>query len=137
MNYRPLDMVMHSHPTAEFDILSRTRWLAEALASQSNLDLSSLVEEIRQETAQTAPEPDEMSWFAMERLAQKTGLRAARFERPGQSIAGASLVWVARNIQANPEDAKILAGASLVLATDDWTGLIQQARAKPTRRPSP
>ena len=128
---------MHSHPLAEFDILSRTRWLAEALATQSNLDLGTLVQDIRQDAAQAAPEPDEISWFAMERLAQKSGLRAIRFERPGQSIAGASLVWVARNIQANPEDAKILASASLVLATDDWSSLIQQARAKPPRRPSP
>lgn len=128
---------MHSHPLAEFDILSRTRWLAEALASQSNLDLTALVEEICQETAQSAPEPDEMSWFAMQRLSQKSGLRAIRFERPGQSIAGASLVWVARNIQANLEDAKILASATLVLATDDWTSLIQQARTTPSRRVSP
>ena len=128
---------MHSHPLAEFDILSRTRWLAEALASESNLDLTALVEDIRQDANQTAPEPDEVSWFAMQRLSQKSGLRAMRFERPGQSIAGVSLVWVARSIQANPEDAKILARATLVLATDDWKSLIQQAREKPSRRAFP
>lgn len=127
---------MQSHPSAEFDVLSRARWMAEALASQSNLDMERVVREIRSEAAAVAPEPDEVSWFAMQRLAQKSGLRAVRFERSGQSVAGASLVWVDGAVEPNAEDAKILAGAALVLASGDWNGLIQQARAKP-RRHSP
>lgn len=127
---------MQTHPSAEFDILSRARWMAEALASGTNLDMTALLDSIRSECTQVAPEPDEMSWFAMERLAQKSGLRAVRFERPGQSIAGASLVWVAKNIEANADDAKILSGAALVIAGSEWNAFIQQARVKP-RRHSP
>lgn len=124
---------MQTHPSAEFDILSRARWMAEALASGTNLDMAALLDSILSEATQVAPEPDEMSWFAMQRLAQKSGLRAVRFEQSGQSVAGASLIWVSKSVEANADDAKILSGAALVIAGDEWNSFIQKAKAKPRR----
>lgn len=129
---------MFNSPQAEFDIRSRTRWLAEALAASSNLpiDFPTVIGQIQAEAASVPPEADHLTYFALERLSQKVGLPLAKFERPGQTIVPASLVWVAPNIQANDADARELAKAALVVAGPDWTGLIQQARQKP-RRPSP
>lgn len=129
---------MHSSATLEYDIRTRTRTLAEALASQSNLpiDYESLLSGIDAEIAEVDPLPDQLTWFAIERLASKTGLAAVKFETPGQSVRPASLLWVAPNISPNEADAREMSKASLVVASDGWKDLIRQANNKP-RRPGP
>lgn len=133
---------MFSSTELEFDIRSRCKWLAQALASQSNLsiDMDKIVEKTSQEFSQAAPGPDQMTWFAMERLALATGLRAVKMEHPGQPIAGASLVWVAPRISPNQEDAKALAGAALTVCSPEWLPLINTHKhdaAAKRRGPSP
>lgn len=129
---------MFNSPQAEFDIRARTRWLAEALAASSNLpiDFPAVLGQIQAEATSLPPEVDQLTYFALERLSQKVGLPVAKFERPGQTVVPASLVWVAPNIQANADDARELAKAAFVVASPDWSSLIQQAQQKP-RRPGP
>lgn len=131
---------MLSSTQLEFDIRSRCRWLAEALVSESNLgiDIDKIIEKVREESAQVMPAPDQMTWFAMERLAASTGLRAVKMERPGQAVTGASLVWVSPHISPNPEDARALAGAALAICNPDWLPLIQAHKQEVgARRKSP
>ena len=130
----------YSASALEFDIRARTRWFAEVLAAQSNvsIDMAKIVGDVRGESSQAAPPADLLSWFALERLSQKTGFCAIRMEDSGQSIAGASLVWVSPNIVPNSNDAAALSRAELVVCSDEWESLIREAKiqsARPRRAP--
>jgi hypothetical protein len=126
---------MLSSAAAEFDIQSRVRWLAHALASTTNapVDFEKIVAGFEKELSQTPPSADQLSWFALERLSNRTGLRALKLEYPGQSITGASLIWVSPAITPNEQDAASLGGAAIVVAAPEWGKLIQEAKAGRSR----
>lgn len=128
---------MLNAPGLEFDIRSRATWLAQALVAQGNLpiDLDSVVKDFASQAAELAPQPDQVTWFAIERLAARTGLNAIKFEKPGQEVCPRCLVLVSNRIEPNLEDAKRLAAAALVVALPEWDPLIQQAKARPARKP--
>lgn len=130
---------MLSSPGLEFDILSRCRWLAEAMVSENNLgiDIDKVADQARQDIAQVMPAPDQITWFAMERLANKTGLRAVKMEHPGQPVGGASLVWVSPRITPNQMDAKELAGVALAICNPEWLPLINACKLESSARRKP
>lgn len=130
---------MHASPLIEFDIRSRTRWLAEELGASLNmpLDMQALVDRLQVETRQTPPAADHLSWFALERLAALTGMRALRLESPEQSVAGASLVWVSPALSPDPEQAKVLADLPLVVCSAEWRELLNAQRSTISKRPAP
>ncbi len=120
---------MLNHPQAEFDIRLRQRWFAEALAAQSNLSIDPKLL-TSEDLSDVAPPVDDVSWFALQRLAKHVGLTAVRFEREGDATAGASLVWVSPSVTPNENDAKEIARFSLlVVASDEWTPYLNKARA--------
>lgn len=126
---------MLNSPEVEFDIRARQRFLANRLASEANLpiDFTALLEKIQAQSDSLAPPTDILTFFALQRLGQEVKMPVVKFEQPGQKVSPASLVWVASNIEANPADAAELAKAVLVVAPDDWSPLISQAKVKPRR----
>jgi hypothetical protein len=129
-------------PEVEHDIQNRTRWLAEALAAKSGAPdgFCAARDAIIAQAASTPPPVDIMTWFAMERLAIKAGIKAVRMENYKQPIEAGCLVWVSPLLEVNPGDVAELGKASLVIAGDEWQQALEQARsasAGPRKAPRP
>lgn len=123
---------MLTHPHAEFDIKARARWLTQLAAVATNQNFNQILDNIDREMIEEKPAPDNATWFAMERVARDTGLKAVRFIQPGQDLAGADLAWVSPFIAPSENDAKRLAGVKVVVANEAWLEAI--AKAAPARK---
>ena len=122
---------MLSHPALEFEILTRARWLATQLANVGmDINTDRFIQQIDEQISGEQPNPDTSTWFAMERVAGNTGLKAVKLISPGQNVEGADMVWVSEHIEPNHEDATALAGVPLVVANDAWQQAIAQAKVE-------
>lgn len=124
----------YGDPSLENDIRARAAVLAEAiLATNHHSDAYQQVrDEFRQQLAQVQLPPDEMTWFAVERVALRAGAKAVKLENHEDHVPGGALVVISSRLEA-PENAQTsvvrsLQRACFVIAPASWGPVLREAR---------
>lgn len=124
----------YGSPLLENDIRARALAVAEVLVSSS--PTPERYEDARrffQEKVSAANLPsDEITWFAIERVAAKVGHPAVRFAQEGTTVPAGALVLISDKVpvpeSVNHETVRALRAASFVAAPAEWGALLKQAR---------
>ena len=118
---------MYGNPDSEHTIRSRAVRLTEALMVSSSQPerYAGVKETFQREASEAAVPADEMSWFAMGRVAQAVKQPAVRWSAQDDAqglapVPAGALVWVDEGLQPTSERVSALQSASLVLAPEHW-----------------
>lgn len=118
----------------EHDIRARAFALAEALALTSpRADrYQAACEHFREEVASVETPPDELTWYALERLAVEVGQPAVRWtEEPGPKVLPVgALVWISPDApvpEVSSDEIRALRATSFVVAPASWASVLSQS----------
>lgn len=122
----------YGDPLIENDIRARALALADALAAShpAAAAYQAVAQEFREQVAASTLPADQLTWFAIERVALKTGLPAVRMDRPDQPIPAGALVLVDPELAAPEPGAASLAAlraAAFVVAPASWGPALSRA----------
>ena len=122
----------YGDPLIENDIRARALALADALAAShpAASAYQAVSEEFREAAVAASLPADQITWFALERVASKTGLPAVRLEGLSQDIPAGAMVLIDRHLPL-PEDpaqlVRALRAAAFVVAPSAWGPVLSQA----------
>lgn len=117
----------------ENDIRSRALAVAEVLASSANTERYTSVRKHFQEQVSAASlPPDDLTWFAIERVAAKLEQPAIRLQQEGTPVPVGALVLISPKMPVpttvNDPTLRALRAASFVAAPAEWGDVLRQAR---------
>ena len=124
---------MLGHPSTENDIKARTAVLAEAILSTNPHSDAFLKvrDEFRQELAGVALPADRMTFFAMERVALRAGIKAVWIESPEVFIPNGALVMISPTMPVPTPGSgtvRMLERAAFVVAPASWKAALDGAK---------
>lgn len=124
---------MLSHPASENDIKARAAVLAEAILSTNpHSDAFLRVrDEFRQELSEIALPAEQMTFFAMERVATRAGTKAVWIESPEVFIPNGALVMISPTMPApapGSSTVRMLERAAFVVAPASWKQALEGAK---------
>lgn len=129
----------YSTPELEAHIRARALAIAEAV-SASHPAISAFAkarEELRQDTIEMDLPSDTVTWFALQRVAGRSNVQAARLQGADLEIPAGALVLVDACVPA-PKDVesptiKSLKKAAFVVAPAQWRAILDEANVKAFR----
>lgn len=124
---------MLGHPSSENDIKRRAAVLAEAILSTNpHSDAFLRVrDEFRQELSEISLPAEQMTFFAMERVATRAGTKAVWVESPEVFIPNGALVMISPALpapEANSGLVRLLERAAFVVAPASWKAALEGAK---------
>lgn len=124
---------MLNSPSTENDIRARAAVIAEAILSTNPTSEAyiKMRNEFREQLAQVELPTDTMTWFAMERVAAKAGVKAIRWRGEDLHLPAGALLMIDPNtpVPADPSFAiKMFQRASFIIAPATWKQALTGAK---------